>query len=299
MTAKKGDRRPDTVTAALGYQLRLCRVNAGYATQAEFAPALGITDSPIAKVESGYQPPSPQVFKDWMDACGVKGQLALAIESMYHLARMKDDPQAYEGASWEALEEQAQQLMYWELTLVPGPAQTEDYARSLFTRWRHSPEKVEELTARRVKRQSVLTRTDAPEVVMVIWERALHTFVGSAEIMAAQLERLLELSELPNVYLQVLPSGALAGMGMAGPVSIASGEAGDAVVMEAASENAVMGDMPHVRQATATFNSVRLDALNGSESKAIITEAMTEWKARTQPGASPATAATRPGTASS
>lgn len=299
MTAKKGDRRPDTMTAALGYQLRLCRVNAGYATQAEFAPALGITDSPIAKAESGYQPPSPQVFKDWMDACGVKGQLALAIESMYHLARMKDDPQAYEASSWEALEEQAQQLMYWELTLIPGPAQTEDYARSLFTAWRHPAEKIEELTDRRVRRQSVLTRAGAPETVMVIWERALHTFVGSAEIMAAQLARLLELAELPNVYIHILPGGVRAGLGMSGPVGIASGDAGDSVVMEMSSESTVVGDVSHVRQAMATFNSVRADALSRSESKAIITEAMEEWKAKAQPGASPATAAPRPGTASS
>jgi hypothetical protein len=299
MTAKKGDRRPDTLQAALGYQLRLCRVNAGYGSQTEFAPALGITDSPIAKAESGYLPPSPHVFKDWLDACGVKGQLALAIESMYHLARIKDDPQAYEASSWEALEEQAQLLSYWEMTLFPGPVQTEEYARSLFTAWRHSPEKVEDLTDRRVRRQSVLTRADAPEAVIVLWERVLHTRVGSAEIMAAQLARVLELAELPNVHVHILPGDVQAGLGMSGPVGIASGEAGDAVVAEMSFESAVATDMSHVRQATATFNSVRADALNSSESKAIITEAMEEWKARARSGASPATAAPRPETASS
>lgn len=295
MTAKAGDQRPDTIQKALGFQLTLARKNAGYKTQVDLANSLGITDSPIAKAESGYQPPSPHLFEQWMDACGVKGQLAIACESMYYLARLKDDPQAYQASSWEETEEQARSLLYWELTLVPGVAQTEDYARALFEMWRNSPDKVAELTARRINRQQVLTKPDAPDVVMVIWERALHTLVGSPEIMVDQLGSLLELSDLPNVYIHILPAGVRAGMGMAGPVSIADTDTGEAAVMEAAYESPVMTDASLVKLANAILNSVRASAKDVEGSKMIITEAMETWKARTA-GGSPATAGTQPGT---
>lgn len=297
MAAKSGDRRPDTIQAALGFQLMLCRKNAGYSTQVAFAEALGMSDSPIAKAESGYQPPSQEVFKMWMDVCGVKGQLALSIEGMYHLARMRDDPQAYQASSWEETETEAHTLSYWEPTLVPGLAQTEDYARSLFTIWRHPPEKVEELTARRLNRQAILTGSGAPDVVMVIWERVLSTLVGSPAIMAAQLQFLLELSELPNVYVHVVPARLKAGMGVAGPASVAVTDAGEAVTMEAASESEVTRVASQVAVARAIFNNVRASAESDESSRTIITEAIETWK--TLAGESRPTPGTLPGTASS
>lgn len=297
VTAKKGNRRPETLKAALGYQLMLCRKNAGYSSQVEFAQALGMSDTPIAKVECGDRPPSPSLFGDWIETCGVTGQLALAIESMWHLARLKDDPQAYQAMSWEEFEEQAQSLDYWELTIIPGMIQTEDYAQSLFMTWRHSPEKVKELTARRIKRRSVLTRPDPPDVAVVIWEHALHNLVGSPGIMVAQLSLLLEFSELPHVYIHVLPAVAPAGMGMAGPVSVASTEAGEVVQMEGPAESEVTKDVSQVKLAKAIFNNVRASAKDIGDSRMIILEAVETWKARA--GASPATAVPPRETASS
>jgi len=39
----------------------------------------------------------------------------------------------------------------------------------------------------------------------VVDESVLHRVVGSPAVMQAQLERLLELSDLPNVTLRVIP----------------------------------------------------------------------------------------------
>lgn len=297
MTATKGARRPDTPKKALGHQLMLCRTNAGYHTQPELAKAMGISVSPIAKVESGDRAPSPPMFEDWLLKCSVSGQLAIAIESIFHLARMKDDPQGYQFDSWEDVEEQATSLMFWELTLVPGIAQTEDYARSLFEMWRNTPERVNELTARRVKRRDVLTRPEAPDVVIVLWERVLYTLVGTPEIMVAQLEQLIELSNLPNVYLHVLPASVRAGMGTTGPVWLASSDMGEAVVMEGASESAVSEDVSKLKLGRTILNSVRASAKDEAESRVRIMEAIETWKA--QAGGSPPTAVVLGGTASS
>lgn len=295
MAVRKGDRRPETLKDALGFQLALCRKNAGYHTQDDFAQSIGKSSTPIAKVESGERLPSPDLFEAWVDACGVKGQLLLAIENMLHLARMRDDPQAYQAMTWEEVEEKARMLMYWELTAIPGITQTEDYARSLFMMWRNTPEKVEELTARRLRRRDILAKPDAPDVVIIIWERALYTPVGTPETMLAQIDLLLELSQMPNVYVQILAAGDRPGMGMAGPVSIAHTDTGEAVVMEAASESPVATEASQVRLAEAIFNDVRASAKNSADSLVIITEAKQTWMERA--GASPASAVTPRATA--
>jgi hypothetical protein len=154
---------------------------------------------------------------------------------------------------------------------------------------------VKELTERRLKRRAVLTKPDAPDVVMVIWERALYTLVGSPEIMVAQLDLLLELSDLPNVFVHILPAGAQAGMGMAGPVSIAVTETGESVLMEGPYESTVTSDAARVKLAEAIFNSVRALVKDAGDSRTIITEAMETWKERA--GVSPRSAAPRKETA--
>ncbi|MGP3926021.1 DUF397 domain-containing protein [Streptomyces sp. 8N616] len=56
-----------------------------------------------------------------------------------------------------------------------------------------------------MQRQSVLTGEQAPALHAIIHEAALHASFGSPEIMRDQLLRLIELSRLPNVTIQVLP----------------------------------------------------------------------------------------------
>ncbi|MFD4522496.1 DUF5753 domain-containing protein [Streptomyces sp. NPDC058470] len=55
-----------------------------------------------------------------------------------------------------------------------------------------------------------------------IWEAALRQQVGGPAVMRTQLEHLLEVSELPNVLLRVLPFHAGAHACIAGPFSILS-----------------------------------------------------------------------------
>ncbi len=69
-------------------------------------------------------------------------------------------------------------------------------------------------------RQTLLERKDAPRLWAVVDEAALRRPVGGPKVMRAQLERLIEASELPNVTLQVLPFAAGAHPAMVGAFSI-------------------------------------------------------------------------------
>lgn len=109
------------------------------------------------------------------------------------------------------LEEAASTLSDYVSDLVPGLFQTEDYARTLFRQT--NPNVPEALIERRVKlrmaRQALLFRPVArPQFNVVLSETILRRPIGSRTIMAAQLRRLIELSDLPNVSLQVMPFSA-------------------------------------------------------------------------------------------
>lgn len=106
------------------------------------------------------------------------------------------------------LEEAASQLAWYESELVPGLLQTEDYARTLI-RAANPADDDEEIERRvhvRTARQALLTRATAPPTLTVVLNEAiLRRPVGGEKVMAGQLERLVETSELPNVSLRVMP----------------------------------------------------------------------------------------------
>ncbi|MET9478961.1 helix-turn-helix transcriptional regulator [Streptomyces sp. NPDC006638] len=106
-----------------------------------------------------------------------------------------------------SLEEAARTIRSYEPHFVPGLLQTEDYARAVLTAGevgRASPGRLERHVALRMRRQALLTRTEQPPVYWVVLdETVLRRPVGSADVMRAQIDRLLEATDQPNVTLQI------------------------------------------------------------------------------------------------
>ncbi|WP_405939791.1 helix-turn-helix domain-containing protein [Streptomyces sp. NBC_00726] len=105
-----------------------------------------------------------------------------------------------------SLEGAASLLRMYEPHFVPGLLQTEDYARTVMRTGavgQTRPEDIERHVALRMERQSLLTRPDAPRLWVVMDETVLRRPVGSAEIMRAQADKLLEATAMPNVTLQI------------------------------------------------------------------------------------------------
>ncbi|MEU6216025.1 helix-turn-helix transcriptional regulator [Streptomyces sp. NPDC047022] len=106
-----------------------------------------------------------------------------------------------------SLEGAASLIRQYEPHFVPGIMQTEEYARGVLTSGaigRTSPEDIERHVALRIRRQELLTREETPRIWVVMDETALRRPVTGPEVMRAQIERLLEVMELPHVTLQVL-----------------------------------------------------------------------------------------------
>ena len=105
------------------------------------------------------------------------------------------------------LESASSTIRTFEIQFVHGLFQTEDYARAV-TRLGHQaapPTEIERRVGLRVKRQDLLTRTTPPRIWSVMDEAVLRRPFGGPAVMRAQLHRLIEVAELPQVTLQVVP----------------------------------------------------------------------------------------------
>jgi Domain of unknown function (DUF5753)/Helix-turn-helix domain len=105
------------------------------------------------------------------------------------------------------LEEAAARIQSWELQFIPGLLQTEEYARATFVHGhpRAAEETIDSMVDLRMRRQRILGGTHPPRLWMVIDESVLHRTLGSAAMLKKQVDRLLELTELSHISLQVIP----------------------------------------------------------------------------------------------
>ncbi len=112
-------------------------------------------------------------------------------------------------ATYLGLESAASEIRIYEVSLIPGLLQTEDYARAVISAGMNGEhEDIERRVALRMARQQpALTRADSPKLRVVLDEAALRRTVGGPDLMRMQLEYLLGLASLPNVAVQVIPFG--------------------------------------------------------------------------------------------
>jgi Predicted transcriptional regulators len=107
------------------------------------------------------------------------------------------------------LEAEAVEISEFSAAIIPGLFQTEDYINSLMDSSigvAIAPEEKRARVEARLKRQeSVLGRAEPPLLWTIIDEAALRRQVGGAQVMKAQIQHLVELSQRPNINIQVLP----------------------------------------------------------------------------------------------
>jgi len=117
--------------------------------------------------------------------------------------------QSYElsYATYVGLEAEAVAISAFHSSVVHGLLQTAEYARAGHegAMPRLSPDRIEMQIEAKLTRQRILTRDDPPRFAAVLDEAALHRMAGGRQVMASQLARILEISALPDVLVQVLP----------------------------------------------------------------------------------------------
>jgi len=103
------------------------------------------------------------------------------------------------------LEQQAVSLLTFEIDVVPGLVQTDEYAHAVARSVGIPPEHVDTWVEARLTRQFLLTKDNPPWLDMVLHEALLRRVVGDHKVMARQLRAILEAADRPNVELRVTP----------------------------------------------------------------------------------------------
>src|SRR3569833_1712072 len=183
-------RSPTLIT--LGRLVRTFRDAAGR-TQKGLASARGYTNGWVSNVETGQLRPRPeQVTALELQLGAPPGALMNVYEQL--------DGESLPGwfRDWVDEEEKADDFRTFELAVVPGLLQIEEYARALL------PDD-EVALARRMDRQKILARDDPPTLHVVLDEAVLYQARGGPQVMQAQLEHLI-VSVGPRLSLQVVLS---------------------------------------------------------------------------------------------
>jgi hypothetical protein len=212
----------------LGAQLRRLRVEAGISRE-QAGEAIRASEWKIHRLENGQVGYKERDITDLLGLYGVTDPVEIA--TFITMAREANQPGWWNAYSdllpewflaYVHLEAVAAQIRTYEGQFVPGLLQTEAYMRALMrgTLLDDRPDEADRRVTLRLTRQQLLTRPDPPRFWAVADEAALRRPVGGRAVMRAQLERLIETAELPNVTLQVLPFDVGAHAAGVGPFTI-------------------------------------------------------------------------------
>jgi len=207
---------PTVLRILLGSQLRRLREAKGISRQSA-GYAIRASDAKMSRLELGRVGYKQRDVADLLTLYGVVDEQER--EACLTLAQQANTPgwwQKYGDVlpSWfemyVGLEQAASVIRTYQVQFVPGLLQTEAYARSVILLGNPDAPaaNVDLRVALRMARQEMLTRPDPPRVWAVVDEALLRRPVGGVRVMREQLERLIELSELPQVTLQVIPFDA-------------------------------------------------------------------------------------------
>lgn len=197
----------------LGVRLRRLR-EAAEISRAEAGYAIRGSDSKISRLELGRVSFKERDVADLLTMYGVTD--SEEREVFLDMVKRCNEPGWWHRYTdlltdwfqdYLGLEEAACRIRTYELQFLPGLMQTEDYARAIATGgWSGlASAGAERQVAVRMRRQALLTRSDAPKLWAVVDESVLHRPIGGRGVMLAQIDYLLELAKRPDITLQVLP----------------------------------------------------------------------------------------------
>jgi transcriptional regulator with XRE-family HTH domain len=194
--------RIDEAKGILAARLRALRADAGLTGRA-LAAKTGLDHTKISKIENAVQMPNQADIRTWCEACDADEQVvdliaaAQNIDAMYtDWRRLEESGLGHVQRSFQPLYDKTHQFRVWQHSAVPGLLQTGDYARGhlrAIIDFRGIPDDIEAAVAARLKQQEIL-RNGSKRFAFIVGEQALRMPLVGPEQMAAQLDRLAELT---------------------------------------------------------------------------------------------------------
>jgi hypothetical protein len=273
----------------LAAELRRLR---GNRTGGTVAKALGWSPAKISRYELGQSSFPLDEVEKLLDFYGVaeprRGRLLALAAQANERGWWEDyaDALAPDYMEFLGLEAEATAAKEWHLGVIPGLLQTEEYARQIHLSYQRAiptpPGLIDQRIQVRMRRQEILTAREPPlDFAVVLDEAVILRKMGSGGLMYRQLEHLVEVAELPNVDLRILP---LSGEGTPltdsfGVLSFGAPEAGedanmlhDVVWVESVKSQMYVADEQDVYNFSLVFGGLQESALPPADSTRFIME---------------------------
>lgn len=209
--------QPTVRRRKVGSELKRLRLAAGI-TMEEAAERIGGDKPKISRQENGRQGVSKLEVEALLELYGVEDQrFRLALTAMARESRRKGWWADYTSVAGEPLlehvsiEADVARIFLYQPMLVPGLLQTPDYAeacvRNVEKAQGRAPtdEEVKTWVALRMDRQEILRSERAPQLVCLLDEAVLHRHIGGPGCFADQLDKLVSVSNPPQLTVQVIP----------------------------------------------------------------------------------------------
>ncbi|WP_223199498.1 helix-turn-helix domain-containing protein [Solihabitans fulvus] len=247
----------------------------------DVARALGCSESKISRMETGNRGLYADDVAAVLGFLQVPGKVRQDLLALVREGEERNWHQFQDGklpVDWKTLiqfEDEATELRNYETLLVPGLAQTAEYAREIIhgTNCELSEAEVEYFVAARMTRQLILSRHRAPSLHLLIEETALRRPIGDAGVMQRQLQHLPMIASRPNITLQVAPFDAGAHPGLCGPFMILDFiDQPTLAYMESHRTIAFLEEEEHVRRAKTTWAQLCAMALSAEDSIRLIAD---------------------------
>ncbi|MZE76334.1 helix-turn-helix domain-containing protein [Streptomyces xinghaiensis] len=219
---------PTVLRIVLGTQLRKLREARGVSVKAA-AEAIRGSHAKISRLELGRVGCKERDVADLLTLYNVTDEGER--QDFLALARRATEPGWWHQYSdilpgWFethlGLEEAASVIRTYENQFVPGLLQTEGYARAVtyLGHPRAAASEIERRVRLRMTRQELLHRPGAPRLWAVLDEASLRRPLGGNAVMREQIEHLIEMSQRPNIVLQVAPFSIGGVSAAGGPITI-------------------------------------------------------------------------------
>ncbi|MDH6516909.1 transcriptional regulator with XRE-family HTH domain [Streptomyces sp. SAI-135] len=205
-------REPTARQMRLAIELRRLREGAGLSAR-EAAALLGVNSVQISQIESGVSGVSEKRLRRL--AAHYSCSDSELIDALVVMAtdRTRGWWEEYRGQlptpflDLAELEHHAISLREAQFLYVPGPLQTEEYARAVYAYRVPAlpPEELELRVQHRMRRKVTLEGPASKPYEAVIHEAALRIMVSDRSASRAQLVSVLQFSEAPHITVRVIP----------------------------------------------------------------------------------------------
>lgn len=278
---------PSVRRRRLGQELRRLRERAGL-TGDQVAESLKWSASKVSRIETAKTMPRRADVQALTELYAVGEDKQRELVDLQADAARKGWWEEYQDALPEeyttllGLEEEATFERNWEPQIVPGLFQTPEYAEEVIRAAqvisRIPPADIRTRVEARLARQKLLTRDGPLTVWVVMDESALLRRFGGATVMREQIERLIEVSRMPNVRLQILPQEAFHPVNTGSFIHLEFSEFQDVVYLETLLGGRWVENRNEVFEYQMAFDNLRSEALGPEASRELMQKIIARWK---------------------